>query len=340
MTGRVLGRCGYSSDSWSCGGCPDLRTSERQPRLTTRGAPGNRHPTPGVLEPPSVGEVAGGRAGGAAFLLFLASWSGDGLVLREDPPRSQLPLQEGREVVPGGNGDQHRGGLGPHHSAQRAITRGFSLIRSHSALTCAPFSPGSVLTQSTRLSRSRLVSSGAEDPPTKEAKLVSPSKPGAAYELGGPTTHHARRVLPGMPHLRAEPKTAGQEGSPRVSENIRSPGGQHWALGSAPAFQGSHIPPICSFPSRPLRCWPQGSSEQNSLPLSFRQQPVLPENIASRWVRSADKVSKSHYGAPHLSKHLSYLEKSEVCEEQAAGRVGAPGHRGHLVSCRENDEDF
>ena len=95
MTGRVLGRCGFSSDSWSRGGCPDLRTSERQPRLTTRGAPGNRHPTPGVLEPPSVGEVAGGRAGGAAFLLFLASWSGDGLVLREDPPRSQLPLQEG-----------------------------------------------------------------------------------------------------------------------------------------------------------------------------------------------------------------------------------------------------
>ena len=171
VTGRVLGRCGFSSDSWSRGGCPDLRTSERQPRLTTRGAPGNRHPTPGVLEPPSVGEVAGGRAGGAAFLLFLASWSGDGLVLREDPPRSQLPLQEGREVVPGGNGDQHRGGLGPHHSAQRAITRGFSLIRSHSALTCAPFSPGSVLTQSTRLSRSRLVSSGAEDPPTKEASL-------------------------------------------------------------------------------------------------------------------------------------------------------------------------
>lgn len=131
-----------------------------------------------------------------------------------------------------------------------------------------------------------------------------------------------------------------QEGPPRVSENIRSPGGQHWALGSAPAFQGSHIPPVCLFPSRPLRCWPQGSAEQNSLPLSFRQQPVLSGNIASRWVRSSDKVSKSHYGAPDLSKHLSYLEKSKVCEEQAAGRVGAPGHRGHLVSYRENDEAF
>lgn len=55
-----------------------------------------------------MGEVAGDRAGEAAFLLFLASWSGGGLVLREDPPHSQLSLQEGGEVVPGGNGDQHR----------------------------------------------------------------------------------------------------------------------------------------------------------------------------------------------------------------------------------------
>lgn len=161
-----------------------------------------------------MGEVAGGRAGEAAFLLFLASWSGDGLVLREDPPRSQLPLQEGREIIPGGNEDQHRGGVSPHHSAQRAITRGFSLMRSRSALTWAPFSPGSVLTQSTHPSRSRLVSSGAEDPPTEEAKLVSPSKSGAAYELGGPATHHAGRCFPGCQTFVQNPRRLGKRGHP------------------------------------------------------------------------------------------------------------------------------
>lgn len=129
-------------------------------------------------------------------------------------------------------------------------------------------------------------------------------------------------------------------GATHVSENIRSPGGQRWVLGSAPAFQGAHILPVCSFPSRLLHCWPQGSPERNSLPLSFRQQPVLPENIASRWVRSADKISESHCEAPDLSKHLSYLEKSEVCEEPTARRAGAPGRRGHLMSCRESDGDF
>lgn len=161
-----------------------------------------------------MGEVAGGRAGEAAFLLFLASWSGDGLVLREDPPRSQLPLQEGGEIVPGGNEDQHRGGVSPHHSAQCAITRGFSLMRSRSALTWAPFSPGSVLTQSTRPSRSRLVSSGAEDPPTEEAKLVSPSKSGAAYELGGPATHHAGRCFLGCQTFVQNPRRLARGATP------------------------------------------------------------------------------------------------------------------------------
>lgn len=137
------------------------------------------------------------------------------------------------------------------------------------------------------------------------------------------------------PDVHRNPRQLGRRSHPVSLKTSSGPEGSALGSRAQPCLPGRPHPSICSVSSQPLSLLaPRDPPEQNSP--SFRQQPVLLKILHHAGLGLLTK-SKATW-APDLTKHSSYLEKSEVCEEQAAGRVGAPGHRGHLVSAGQKDE--